>query len=125
MTMPRPHRTRRKPNDRGAVTVEAAVALASFALVLGLAICGLMAAADQVRCVDAAREAARLTARGEPEQAKEAAARIAPANAQITITTKAEHIEVNIQATPVNGLLPGVTVHAKAFAVREPGDPPG
>lgn len=125
MTRSRARRTRRKPNDRGAVTVEAAIGLAVFVLVLGLAICGLMAAADQVRCVDAAREAARLTARGEADQAREAAARIAPPNAQITINTKGEHIEVDIHATPVGGLLPGVALHAQAFAVREPGEPPG
>lgn len=115
--------TRRKPNDRGAVTVEAATAMATFAVVLSLSICGLMAAADQVRCVDAAREAARLTARGEPEEAQQAAARIAPANAQITITTKGEHIEVDIHATPAKGLLPGLELHETAFAVREPGEP--
>jgi Flp pilus assembly protein TadG len=123
MTMSRTRRTRRKPDDRGAVTVEAAAAMATFAVVLGLSICGLMAAADQVRCVDAAREAARLAARGEPEQAKQAAARIAPANAKITITKNGEHIEVDIYATPAKGLLPGLELHEEAFAVSEPGIP--
>jgi hypothetical protein len=121
--MPRTSRTRRNPNDRGGVTVEAAVALASFLIVLSLSIGGLLAAADQVRCVDAAREAARLTARGDPEQAKSAAARIAPPNAKITIRTEGEHIEVDIHATPANDLLPGLALHAEAFAVREPTAP--
>ena len=116
---------RRKPNDRGAVTVEAAVALAAFVTFLGLALCGQAAAIDQVRCVDAAREAARLAARGEPEQGKEAAAQIAPANANITIDTNGEHIEVDVHATPTSGLLPGIHLHAEAFAVREPGEQDG
>jgi hypothetical protein len=118
--MAAPRHRRRKPNDRGAVTVEAAVALAAFVVFLGLSLSGMAAAADHVRCIDAAREAARLTAQGEPEQAKSAAARIAPPNAKITITTKGEHIEVDIHADPAGGLLPGVRLHAEAFAVREP-----
>lgn len=118
-------RTRRKPNDRGAVTVESAVALTAFALFLGLTLCGMAAAVDQVRCVDAAREAARLTARGEQEEGKKAAARIAPANADIRINTKGEHIEVDIHASPASGLLPGLRLHAEAFAVREPEAPAG
>lgn len=116
---------RRKPNDRGAATVESAVALMAFVMFLGLTLYGMAAAIDQLRCVDAAREAARLTARGEPEEGKKAAARIAPANAEITINTKGEHIEVNIRASPASGLLPGIRLHAEAFAVREPEDPTG
>jgi len=113
----------RTPNDRGAVTVEAALTVAVFAIVLTLSIGGLLVLADQIRCVDAAREAARLTARGDPDQAKQAAARIAPTNAEITITTEGEHIKVRIQATPAQGLLPGIKLHEEAFAVREP-EPP-
>jgi hypothetical protein len=119
MSKPR-HALRRKPNDRGAVTVEAAIALVTFVVVLGLSLCGLSTAIDQIHCVDAAREAARLAARGEPEQAKAAAARIAPTNAEVHINMQDEHIEVDIDAVPVNGLLPGVRLHAEAFAVREP-----
>jgi hypothetical protein len=116
---------RRKPNDRGAVTVESAVALVAFVMFLGLTLCGMAAAIDQVRCVDAAREAARLTARGEPEEGKKAAARIAPTNAEITINTRGEHIEVDIHASPASGVLPGIRLHAEAFAVREPEGPAG
>lgn len=110
----------RGPTDRGAVTVETAIALASFVLLLAMALGALAAAADQVRCVDAAREAARLTARGEPEQARAAAERIAPRGAEVTITVKDQHIEVDVRASPVGGLLPGIRLHAEAFAVQEP-----
>lgn len=113
-------RTRRKPNDRGSVTVETAIALPALVIVLMLAMGGLSAIADQVRCVDAAREAARLIARGEVDQVENAVARIAPAGAKVTVTTKDEHIQVDVQATPVGGMIPGLHVHADAFAVREP-----
>lgn len=113
-------RARRRQNDRGAVTVETAIALASFVIVLALALYGLAAVADQVRCVDAAREAARLAARGEPDQARTAAERIAPPDADVTIAVTGEHIEVKVQAPPAGGLLPGLQLHAEAFAVREP-----
>ena len=46
------------------VTVEAAFAIAALVVVLVLCVSGLTAVSMQVRCVDAAREAARLAARG-------------------------------------------------------------
>jgi Flp pilus assembly protein TadG len=120
--MPAHRRPRVHHRDQGGVTVEAAIAIAAFVLVLGMALGGTAAVADQVRCVDAAREAARLTARGEQDAAEEAAKRIAPNNAEVTITMTGEHIEVRVSATPAGGLLPGIHLQAAAFAVREPGE---
>jgi TadE-like protein len=114
-------RKRRPPGDRGAVTVETAIALSAFVVVLGLMMYGLMAVLDQVRCVDAAREAARLTARGEIDQAKDAASRIAPDGASIQVDVEGEHIQVDVLASPPGDMVPGVELHAVAFAVREPG----
>lgn len=51
---------RRLSGDRGAVTVEAAIALFALVTVLALSFAGIAAVADQLRCTDAAREAARL-----------------------------------------------------------------
>ena len=51
--------------EAGAVTVEAAFAIAALVAVLVLCLAGLTAVAMQVRCIDAAREAARLAARGD------------------------------------------------------------
>jgi hypothetical protein len=107
-------------DDRGSMTVETALALASFVFVLTMALFGLNAAADQVRCVDAAREAARLVARGDPEkEAQEAAHRIAPPGARVAIAKDGDHIEVAVRV-PADGL-PGVELSAEAFAVSEPG----
>lgn len=119
--MPEHRLAGRRHRDRGGVTVEAAIALAAFVLVLALALGGASAMADQVRCLDAAREAARLTARGEQDQAEVAAQRIAPRNAEVTITMNGEHIEVHVNATPAGAQLLGIRLHAEAFAVREPG----
>lgn len=118
-------RVRRKQaarNERGAVTVEAAIGLTALFVALGMLLYGLSAAADQVRCVDAAREAARLIARGDDDQAREAAARIAPTDADIEVNIDGDHIHVSVHATPPGDLLPGVHLHADAFAVREPAE---
>ena len=59
------------------VTVEAAIAVCALLVVMGLAAAGLTAVIEQMRCTDAAREAARLTARGERQRGEEAAGQIA------------------------------------------------
>jgi Flp pilus assembly protein TadG len=106
--------------DAGMVTVEAAIALCALVGVLGLALAGIVAVTDQLRCTDAAREAARLTARGEPDQGRAAAERIAPSGASIAIRVDGDAIAVDVSAAPV-GLLPGITVTGQAYAVAEPG----
>ena len=50
-------------DDRGAVTVEAALALCSLTVVVALAVAAITAAATSVRCTDAARELVRLAGR--------------------------------------------------------------
>ncbi len=78
-------------SDRGAVTAEAALALPALALVAA-AIVGLgHVGVAQLRCVDAARAAARLAARGEPEgTVRHRAAAAAPAGAAVRVTAGAE-----------------------------------
>ncbi len=115
-------RVRRKPaDDRGAVTVEWAFALTAFVLVLGFALGAVAAVNDQLRCTDAAREAARLVARGEDDTARAAAAEIAPDGADIAIAVAGDTISVEVRAAPLSGLLPGVRLHGEAYAIREPG----
>jgi Flp pilus assembly protein TadG len=115
-------RGRRKPDrDSGAVTIEAAIALGAFIAVLALALGAISAAIDQLRCIDAAREAARLVARGESDRARVAAAQIAPTSADVAIKIRGDTIQVDVRAKPVNGLLPGVQLHGAAYAIAEPG----
>jgi Flp pilus assembly protein TadG len=110
--------------DRGAVTVEAALALCSLVAVLALMLAAVSAVAAQLRCVDAAREAARLTARGEPDRAEQLARRIAPRGATIAVTVNGDDVLARVSANPVAGLLPGLEVGAEAAAVMEPGEAP-
>lgn len=105
--------------DRGAVTVEAAIALGSLALVTVVAVGSVSAVASSVRCMDAARELARLSARGEPERGRVIAARLAPAGARIDLVTRGDEVVAEISAAPVEPL--PLRVGARAVAVLEPG----
>ena len=105
------------------VTVETAICLGGVLIVLALVLAGLSALLGQIQCTDAAREAARLVARGEIDQAKQVAARIAPSGSTVTITVTEDTVAVVVAANPIGGLLPGVSMHAEAYAVREP-EPP-
>ncbi|WP_236796293.1 TadE family type IV pilus minor pilin [Amycolatopsis sp. GM8] len=108
--------------DRGAVTVEAAIALGALTLVLGLVLAGVAAVAGQLRCADAAREAARLIARGDRPLAEQAVTQIAPgARLQVDLTGNA--VTVDVTAEPAGGLLPGVHLRGHAYALLEPGAP--
>lgn len=105
-------------DDRGAVTVEAAIALASITVVLVLALAGVMAVGVQVQCLDAAREAARLTARGEADRAVAVAQQVAPPGASVVVSAGATLITVRVSASA--RLLPGLDLHGEAVAVPEP-----
>jgi hypothetical protein len=87
-------------------------------VVLVLCVSGLMAVSMQVRCVDAAREAARLAARGDGS-ASDAARGIAPDGAAVQLRHDGELVVATVTARSV--LLPGITVAAEAVAAVEPG----
>jgi hypothetical protein len=70
-----------------------------------------------VRCVDAAREAARLAARG--DDGSSIARIIAPEGAAVRLRRDGDRIEATV--TIRSALLPGVTVGARAVAEMEPG----
>ncbi|WP_280233328.1 TadE family type IV pilus minor pilin [Nocardia cyriacigeorgica] len=101
------------------MTVEAAIALAAIVVAVVLCIGALLAASTQIRCVDAAREAARLTARGDEANAIPAARAVAPPGAQITVRRDGPRILATVQAT--TPLLPLLELHAEAVAAPEPG----
>ncbi|MFB7721006.1 TadE family type IV pilus minor pilin [Nocardia sp. NPDC056100] len=102
-------------------TVEAAIALAALVTVLVLCIAALLAVSAQVRCVDAAREAARLTARGEAAKAVPAGQRVAPPHASITVRSEGDLV---VAVVTVRAPLLPLTLRAEAVAVREPGESP-
>jgi Flp pilus assembly protein TadG len=108
-------------DDRGAVTVEAAIALAALLIAVLLCLGALLAVSAQVRCVDAAREAARLAARGAGTDAIPAARRVAPPGA--TVTLRAEGDQVIATVTVRTPVLP-LVLRADAVAALEPGVTP-
>lgn len=83
-----------------------------------LCVGGLSAVGTQIRCIDAAREAARLAARGDGDAATAAARRIAPSGAVVHVGQDGGLVVARVRAATV---LPGFTVSAEAAAATEPG----
>lgn len=84
-----------------------------------LCLAGVTAASMQVRCVDAAREAARLAARGDQLNAVAAARRIAPPGAQVQLQHDGGYLVATVAAR--SKLLPGLDIAARAVSAEEPG----
>ena len=107
------------------VTAETAVVLPVLLLVLAGAVAAVTVVGAQLRCVDAAREAARAAARGETSAVVLAVAgRAAPDGAATDVTTEADdvRVRVSVRVAPL-GLVPlRVRVSAEAVAEREPGE---
>ncbi|MEU7630620.1 TadE family type IV pilus minor pilin [Nocardia sp. NPDC049220] len=101
------------------MTIEAAIALTAVVVAIVLCLGALLAASAQIRCVDAAREAARLTSRGDRVNAVPVAERIAPPGAEVAVRIESTHaLAVVSVRTP---LLPLLTLRAEAVATLEPG----
>jgi Flp pilus assembly protein TadG len=111
--------------DAGMVTAETAVVLPVLLVVLAAAVWVLAAVAGQLRCVDAARAAARAAARGDAPPAVTAAAReVAPAGARVQVQVSGTQVRVLVRAEvrpfgPVAGRLPAVLVAGRAVALVE------
>ncbi|MFI2607381.1 TadE family type IV pilus minor pilin [Kitasatospora sp. NPDC018619] len=104
------------------MTAETAVALPALLLLAVMLIWGVLAAAAQIRCVDAARVGARAAARGEAD-AVELARAAAPPGAQVRVTVAADTVRVDVEAPcagpgRLGGLL-AVRLGAAAVAARE------
>ncbi|WP_396894538.1 TadE family type IV pilus minor pilin [Mycolicibacterium sp.] len=84
-------------------------------VVLLLCAAGLAALTMQVRCIDSAREAARLAARGD----QRAAATPAPGGAAIELRRDGDYMVARVSAR--SPLLPGVVIVGQAVAAVEPG----
>ncbi|WP_275085041.1 TadE family type IV pilus minor pilin [Mycolicibacterium holsaticum] len=97
--------------------MEAAFALAGLVVVLVLCVAGLTAVSMHIRCVDAAREAARLAARGDDGAA--VARGVAPQGAVVGVRRDGALVVATVSAR--SALLPGLTVAARAVAAVEPG----
>lgn len=116
-----PPLVRQLRQDHGSATVEGALALSTLVLIFAMILAGVATVLDQLRCIDAAGEAARLLSRGQEERAEEAVRRLAPAEAELEIIPDGRAVTVTVQAQPAGGFLPGVRVHSQAHAELEPG----
>ncbi len=83
-----------------------------------MCVSGLTAMSMQVRCIDAAREAARLAARGDDEHAAQAARNIAPVDATVDVRRDGGSIVATVATRSI--LLAGITIRAEAVAAIEP-----
>ncbi len=79
---------------------------------------GLTAVSAQVRCVDAAREAARLAARGDERSAAEAVRIVGPGGAGLQLRRDGDFVIATVSARA--SLLPGIAIAAEAVAATEP-----
>jgi hypothetical protein len=87
--------------------------------VLVLCLAGITAVSMQVRCVDAAREAARLAALGDERAAVDAARVVAPAGAVVRLRRDGEYVAATVTAR--SRLLPALAIAATGVAAVEPG----
>lgn len=116
---------RRPGRDAGMVTAEAAFVIPVLLLVAVL--CGWVVAvgAAQVRMIDAAREGARLAARGEPAAVVQAAIQqTGPAGATAQVHADGGTVTVDVAArvepaVPLLDLLPGIDLHSSATSTLE------
>lgn len=100
------------------MTVEAALVIPVLVLVMCACLAGIACLALQIRCIDAAREAARLAGRGDLDGARSAAAQLA-GGAAVDIDVGPRQVVVRVSAAPLGGLLPGVSIGARSVAAVE------
>lgn len=113
--------------ERGMVTAETATVL-PLLIALTLSLGWLISlGVAQVRCLDAAREAARLVARGDAAEARVVAQQAAPGGADVTIADSGDlvTVTVSVQARaqlPLLAQLPAIEISASAVSAVEGAD---
>lgn len=107
--------------EDGFATAEAAVTLPALVVVLSLAVGAIVTVNGQLRCVDAARAAARVAARGDPDAVAAAAGlEVAPSGARVGVEHHGHVVQVTVAVTMRAGRwLPGIPLEAKATAESE------
>jgi Flp pilus assembly protein TadG len=102
-----------------------AVALPVLVVLVAAGMTAVSVLTAQLRCVDAAREAARAAARGESAaMVRSLAERAGPAHSEVAVAVAVADEEVRVtvsaDAASVGGVLPSFRVRASAVALREP-----
>ena len=108
-------------DDRGMVTAEAALVLPILVLFALVGVAAVGVGQARVRCADAAREAARATARGDPGAAGRLAAVAAGRPVVVTSTAAGSDtvVTVRLELRPVSWLGP-ITISETATVATEP-----
>jgi hypothetical protein len=112
-------------SERGSATAETAVVLPALVVLLASALWLVSAAGTQLRCLDAAREAARALARGEPSATVMRVVELAAPGASLRVRRAGGSITVTVGAA-VRGpgvwfaRLPELRVAATTSALAEP-----
>jgi hypothetical protein len=88
--------------------------------VLVLCLAGITAVSMQVRCIDAAREAARLAARGDERSAVTTARGIAPGGALVQLRRDGEFVVATVTAR--SNLVPTLAITATGVSAIEPSE---
>lgn len=97
--------------------MEAALSLGALTAVLAILLAGTSAIAGHLRCLDAAREAARLTAAGQPGATDAVVQTIAPHGAHLTIRRTGDGLTAEV----TTDALAALHLSATAYAIVEPG----
>jgi hypothetical protein len=92
--------------------------VATLVTVMVVCLAGITAVSMQVRCIDAAREAARLAARGDEGSAVAAARGVAPAGAAVELRRNGGFVVATVTAR--SNLLPMLHIAATGEAAMEP-----
>ena len=101
-------------------TAEFAIVLPVLVAVLFWMVGTVAVGLDQIRCVDAARLAARSLARSDPDAVALGLARsAAPAGATVTVSSGGDRITVTVSSRRSIGGLGGWTATSSATAARE------
>jgi len=103
------------------VTAELAACLPVLMVILAVAVSAIDVVAERVRLADAAREAARAAARGDPGAGRRLALADAP-GARIGVTAGGGTVTavVTKQVHPLGSWLPSITVSERCVAAVEP-----
>jgi len=97
-----------------------AIALSGVVFMLALSLSAIGAVIAAMQATDAAAATARLAARGDRGRAEEAAARLGPNGADVSIKVDGDEVSVTVTAQPMPLLL-GLRPSGTAYAVLEPG----
>jgi hypothetical protein len=118
-----PARRRSIRRDRGGVTAEFAVALPALLLMVTFGLGAVDAVLAKVQCVDAARDAALVQARGGDGMGTAAARAPRGASVRVVDSAATARAVVSMRVRPLGTRLGSFQITAVAVAASEPGTP--